>query len=51
MEFGLWYPFDTTSKIVGYSDANWASDVEDCKSMHGSDFYIRNSLISWHNKK
>lgn len=35
MDFGLWYPFDTTFEIAGYLDANWAGDVEDRKSASG----------------
>lgn len=45
-EFGLWYPFDTTSKIVGYSNADWANDVGDRKTTSGGCFYISNSLVS-----
>lgn len=30
--FGLWYLFDTTYEITGYSDADWAGDIEDRKS-------------------
>lgn len=51
MEFGLWYLFDTTSNIAGYSKANWASDVDDHKSTSGGCFYIGNNLISWYDKK
>lgn len=50
-DFGLCYPFDTTSEIVGYSDADWACDVEDRKRMSEGCFYVGNSLVSWHNKK
>lgn len=50
-EFELWYPFDTTSKITGYLDVDWAGDVEDRKSTTRGCFYICNSFISWHNRK
>lgn len=50
-DFGLWYLYDTTPNIVGYLDADWASDVEDYKSTSGGCFYIGNSLVSWHSKK
>lgn len=50
-KFGLWYPFYTTSKIVGYLVANWVSDVEDHQSTSGVCFYIGNSLVSWHRRK
>lgn len=45
-KFGLWYTFDTTSEIVGYSDADWVGEVEDRKSMSGGYFYVGNSLVS-----
>lgn len=46
LDYGTWYPFDTNSKIVGCSEANWVGDVEDWKNINGCCFYIDNSLIS-----
>lgn len=51
LEFWLWYPFDTTCEIARYSNIDWTSYVEDCKSMNGCCFYIGNNLVSWHSKK
>lgn len=51
VEFGFWYPFDATFEIAGYTDVDWAGDVEDYKSMSIGYFYIGNILISWHSKK
>lgn len=47
----MWYPFNTTSEIMEYSDADWVGDVEDHKSMSRDCFYIGNSLVSWHSKR
>lgn len=44
MEFMLWYPFDTTYKVVGYLNADWASDVKDHKSKSEGCFYIGNNF-------
>lgn len=51
MDVGLWYPYNTTSEIVGYSDANWDGNVEDLESISGGCFYIDNNLVFWHIKK
>ena len=32
---------------MGCSDADWASDTMDCKSISGYSFYFEGSLISW----
>ena len=39
--YGIWYTFETNVEIVGYSDANWAENIDDCKSK---------SQISWKSK-
>ena len=31
-EFGVWYKKDTSDVLVGYSDINWAGNVDDRKS-------------------
>lgn len=31
LDFGLWYPYDSTLEIAGYSDVDWVSDVKDKK--------------------
>ena len=31
-EFGVWYSKDTNDVLVGYSDANWAGNVDGTKS-------------------
>lgn len=51
LDFGLWYPFGTTSKIVVYSNADWADDVKYRKCTSEGYFYIDNNLVSWHSKK
>ena len=39
------------STLLGYADADWASDVNDCKSTSGYMFKLRGSAISWSSKK
>ncbi|XVF38075.1 hypothetical protein REPUB_Repub20aG0066500 [Reevesia pubescens] len=49
--YGIWYSKDTTSSIVGYSDAYWANNADDRKSTTSDCFYLGNNLVSWFNKK
>jgi len=37
--------------IIGYSDANWAGDSEDKKSITGYLFITQGDAISWNSKK
>ncbi|CAL2233202.1 unnamed protein product [Prunus armeniaca] len=36
---------------LGYTDADWAGNVDDRKSTSGGCFYVGNNLVSWHSKK
>ncbi|XP_065639097.1 uncharacterized mitochondrial protein AtMg00810-like [Quercus suber] len=50
-EFGVWYSKDTNGVLAGYSDADWAGNVDDRKSTSGGYFYVGNNLVSWISKK
>ena len=49
--FGVWYSKDTNDVLAGYSDADWAGNVDDKKSTSGGYFYVGNNLVSWMSKK
>ncbi|XP_073283693.1 secreted RxLR effector protein 161-like, partial [Primulina huaijiensis] len=51
IDLGLWYTHETNSNLVGFSDADWAGDLDDRKSTSGGCFYLGNNLISWHSRK
>ncbi|XP_075494815.1 secreted RxLR effector protein 161-like [Primulina tabacum] len=51
IDLGLWYTHETNSNLVGFSDADWAGDLDDRKSTSGGCFYLGNNLISWHSIK
>ncbi|CAL9004198.1 unnamed protein product, partial [Prunus brigantina] len=51
IEFGLWYTYDTSVNLIGYSDADWAGCSDDRKSTSGGVFYVGNNLVAWHSKK
>ena len=48
---GTWYSRDTNANLVGYSDSDWAGDLDDRKSTSGGCFYLGNNLVSWYSKK
>ena len=44
--FGMWYSKDTNDVLAGYSDTNWAGNVDDRESTLGVCFYMGNNLVS-----
>ena len=51
-DMGLLYDGNVeTTTCVGYSDVNWAGDLDDRKSTSGYVFQISNAAISWRSKK
>lgn len=51
VNFGLHYSFESNAEIAGYSDADWAGNVDDRKSTSGGCFYVGNNMVAWHSKK
>ncbi|MGV7994806.1 Ty1/Copia family ribonuclease HI, partial [Mycobacterium kansasii] len=51
LNIGLWYPYETNVQLAGYSDADWAGNLDDRKSTSGGCFFIGNCLVSWFSKK
>ena len=52
MNVGIKYTDDpSTSDIIGYSDADWASNLEDRKSTSGYVFLRAGGAISWQTRK
>ena len=45
--YGILYTFDSNVEIVGYSDADWAGNIDDCKGTFDGCFYFGNNLVSW----
>ncbi|XP_039119056.1 secreted RxLR effector protein 161-like [Dioscorea cayenensis subsp. rotundata] len=50
-EYGIWYSKDSNSHLAGYSDADWAGNIDDRKSTSGGCFYLGNNLVTWYRKK
>ena len=51
LSLGLLYRKDGSSNCIGYFDADWAGDREDCKSTSGYMFHVSGAAISWRSKK
>ncbi|PKA54370.1 Retrovirus-related Pol polyprotein from transposon TNT 1-94 [Apostasia shenzhenica] len=48
---GLWYPNESTSNLIGYSDADFAGCKVDRKSTSGTCQFFGNALVSWSSRK
>ena len=51
LDFGLLYGKDGSKDCFGYSDADWAGDIDDRKSTSGYLCQIGGTAISWRSKK
>ncbi|PRQ53257.1 putative RNA-directed DNA polymerase [Rosa chinensis] len=49
--YGVVYTFDSNVEIAGYTDSDWAGNVDDRRSTSGGCFFVGNNLVSWHSKK
>ncbi|KAK6128108.1 hypothetical protein DH2020_038139 [Rehmannia glutinosa] len=46
-KLGILYSSDINTNLAGFSDVDWAGDVDDRKSTTGGCFYLGNNLVSW----
>lgn len=51
LNLGLQYGCNKEMGLVGYSDADWAGDLNDRKSTSGYIFQISGAAVSWRSKK
>ena len=51
IDYGLVFSEGGDNSLVGYSDADWAGDIDNRRSTSGYTYYIGNSLVSWSSKK
>ncbi|XP_062114378.1 secreted RxLR effector protein 161-like [Humulus lupulus] len=49
--YGIWYGVMQESKIIGYTNSDWAGSVDDMKSTSGYAFTIGSGIFSWASKK
>ena len=50
-DFGIEYRHSSTISLVGYSDADWAGDLDDRKSTSGYIFKLSGGAVSWSQKQ
>ncbi|XP_031101945.1 secreted RxLR effector protein 161-like [Ipomoea triloba] len=51
LELGIWYSSESSTQLVGFTDADWAGNIDDRKSTSGGCFYLGSNLVSWLSKK
>ena len=49
--YGLLFSSDGEDALFGYSDSDWAGDMDTRRSTSGYTFFIGNSLVSWSSQK
>ena len=50
-DYGLFYSKESNLSLVGFSDSDWARNVDDRKSTTGGCFYVGANLVVWMSKK
>ena len=50
-DLGLLYTIDKPKECVGYSNADWGGDTDDCKPTSCFLFQIGTTAITWKSKK
>ena len=51
VNYGLMYSDNCDVELTGYSDSDWARDIEDRKSTLGYAFNIQSEIVSWSSRK
>ncbi|XP_020202713.1 uncharacterized protein LOC109788407 [Cajanus cajan] len=50
-EFGIWYKTMTKSRMIGYTDSDWAGSIDDMESTSRYAFSLGSGFFSWASKK
>ncbi|KAB1228243.1 hypothetical protein CJ030_MR7G001970 [Morella rubra] len=45
LEYGIWYTSTSNSKLVGFTDSDWAGSVDDMKSTSGYAFSLGSGIF------
>ena len=51
LDFGIWYTQVSEFKLVGFTDSDWASSLDDRRSTSGSIFNLGAGAVTWSSKK
>ncbi|CAA0841273.1 cysteine-rich RLK (RECEPTOR-like protein kinase) 8 [Striga hermonthica] len=49
--YGIQYEYNYESRLIGYTDSDWAGSTEDMKSTSGYTFSLGSGIFSWSSKK
>ena len=50
-DYGLFYNKESNLSLPGFSDSDWAGNIDDRKSTTGGCFYVGANLVAWMSKK
>ena len=50
-DYGLFYSKESNLSLAGFSDSDWAGNVDDRKSTTGGCFYVEANLVAWMSKR
>ncbi|CAA0806487.1 cysteine-rich RLK (RECEPTOR-like protein kinase) 8 [Striga hermonthica] len=50
-DYGIQYEYNEDSRLIGYTDSDWAGSVDDMKSTSGYTFSLGSGIFSWSSKK
>lgn len=51
MEYGIWYKKEGEAGLVGFTDSDYAGDVDDSKSTSGYVFLMSGGAVVWSPRK
>ncbi|GKB28168.1 retrovirus-related pol polyprotein from transposon TNT 1-94 [Tanacetum coccineum] len=51
MEYGIWYKNEGRTGVVGYTDSDYAGDIDDSKSTSGYVFLMGGGAVAWSSRK
>lgn len=51
MDFGIWFNSCPHSKLIGFTDSDWAGSLDDMRSTSGYCFNLGSGVFSWGSKK
>lgn len=51
IDYGIVYTNSSNVRLTGFTDSNWAGNVDDCRSITSYAFNIGSGVITWSSKK
>ncbi|XP_016681202.1 secreted RxLR effector protein 161-like [Gossypium hirsutum] len=51
LAYGVWYSKTSNFRLCGFTDSDWASSLDDRRSVSTNDFTLGSGVITWSSKK